>query len=59
MSDSESETARSDNEEENENPYPLEGKYTDEEDRERCVSTGSQTYVHCADISSLTSALDY
>lgn len=36
-SDTESEDAQSDAEEENENPYPLEGKYVDEADRTRSL----------------------
>ena len=35
LSDSDSDNGQSANEGENENPYPLEGKYVNEEDRER------------------------
>lgn len=38
MSDSDSGDAASGDEGENENPYPLEGKYVDEYDREKCVN---------------------
>lgn len=35
MSDTDSENGASESEAENENPYPLEGKYVDEDDREK------------------------
>ena len=35
LSDTESENGASGSEAENENPYPLEGKYVDEDDREK------------------------
>ncbi|KAI0342517.1 plus-3-domain-containing protein [Trametopsis cervina] len=38
LSDSDSDNGQSDKDEEAENPYPLEGKYIDEEDRERLLS---------------------